>query len=58
MENRSWDTTTWVGDSTKIREQLDWQVQTSFTDGLQKTADWLQGDQKLFEHYQANIFRG
>lgn len=40
MENRRWDTASWVANAMKAKEQLGWQAQTSFAEGLQKTIDW------------------
>jgi len=44
MDNRSWDTSTWVGDATRARELLGWEATTPLADGLRATAGWLRGE--------------
>jgi dTDP-D-glucose 4,6-dehydratase len=39
MENRSWDTTTWVSDPRKIERELGWRPKLDFKAGLKKTID-------------------
>jgi UDP-glucose 4-epimerase len=41
MPGRSWDTGTWVADSSRIRGALGWKPQLTFEDGFRKTADWF-----------------
>jgi nucleoside-diphosphate-sugar epimerase len=40
MDNRRWDTSVWVSDNRKACEQLDWQPQFTFAQGLAKTVEW------------------
>jgi dolichol-phosphate mannosyltransferase len=40
MENRQWDTSTWVGNVGKAKAQLGWQAQMTFVEGLEKTIAW------------------
>lgn len=40
MPARSWDTTTWVANSRKIRSELGWVPRHSFEDGFRQTAAW------------------
>ena len=41
MAPRSWDTTTWVADVTKLREKLGFTAPTSLVEGLRATFGWL-----------------
>lgn len=41
MPERRWDVQDWFADPRKAREQLGWQANTSFRDGLQATAAWF-----------------
>ena len=42
MPERAWDTTSWVGDPSKIERELGWSAETELTDGLRRTADWIE----------------
>jgi len=39
-DNRVWDTSVWVANNAKIKEQLGWQPHYTFEQGLQATIDW------------------
>ena len=41
FEARSWDTTAWVADPSKIRRELGWVPRHTFAEGLRKMADLL-----------------
>jgi nucleoside-diphosphate-sugar epimerase len=41
MAPRSWDTTTWVAATGKIRSELGWEPRVSLADGLRTFRDWL-----------------
>lgn len=41
MLNRSWDTTCWVADNTKIKESLGWTPHFELSEGLRATAAWF-----------------
>lgn len=41
--SRSWDTTTWVSCTDRIRRELGWEPQVSLDDGLRAMAAWLRG---------------
>lgn len=49
MENRSWDTSIWVGDSSKTKKMLNWQPKTTLDKGLLKMWNWYQENYKLYE---------
>jgi dolichol-phosphate mannosyltransferase len=54
MPGRTWDTSSWVGDATKIRAELGWQPSVSLADGLERTAVWLRSDPSPLEIYAAS----
>jgi len=41
MNNRVWDTGTWVSDSRYIRTAVGWTSSHSFEDGFRNTIDWM-----------------
>jgi nucleoside-diphosphate-sugar epimerase len=53
MADRSWDTSTWVADSTRLQEQLGWRPETDLEQGLRLTANWLSARAGLKERYRA-----
>jgi dolichol-phosphate mannosyltransferase len=38
---RSWDTSTWISDPTRIGKALGWRAKVGLREGLHRTADWL-----------------
>jgi nucleoside-diphosphate-sugar epimerase len=52
MQDRQWDTRTWVADSSLIRETLLWRPETSLRHGLLKTLQWLQADPRMLRFYR------
>jgi UDP-glucose 4-epimerase len=57
MPDRKWDTTCWVADSRKIREQLGWTPRRSLESGLTATIDWLRSDPSLLAYYEGAALR-
>jgi UDP-glucose 4-epimerase len=53
MPDRGWDTSTWVSDSSLIKERLGWSPQVDLEQGLRLTADWLHEHPDLKERYRA-----
>jgi nucleoside-diphosphate-sugar epimerase/glycosyltransferase involved in cell wall biosynthesis len=49
MEGRTWDLSDWYSNSTKAKNFLSWQAETSLQEGLTKTADWLKEFDSDFE---------
>jgi dolichol-phosphate mannosyltransferase len=47
MENRNWDTHTWVADIGRIQAGLGWQPQVSLADGFAQTARWFEENQAI-----------
>ena len=43
MADRSWDTSVWVADPTRITQALGWRPRHAFADGLHVMADWFRG---------------
>ena len=52
MDQRSWDTTVWVSDPARIRQDLGWQARTSFETGLRRTVEWLRAHPELLALYE------
>jgi UDP-glucose 4-epimerase len=52
MENRAWDTTTWVADSRKLRTELGWTPRYDVPAGLAATLDWFRNHPERLEHYR------
>ncbi|OJW06111.1 MAG: hypothetical protein BGO39_15965 [Chloroflexi bacterium 54-19] len=55
MENRQWDTSIWVADNTKIRQELGWQPQYTFEQGFRATTDWLSQNPALLDYYRNKL---
>jgi nucleoside-diphosphate-sugar epimerase len=51
LAERIWDTSTWVADSTRIRQDLGWEPRIAMREGLRSTADWLRDRPELWERY-------
>jgi nucleoside-diphosphate-sugar epimerase/glycosyltransferase involved in cell wall biosynthesis len=51
MPNRQWDVAGWYADPTKAQQELGWRAETSLTDGLRRTAEWLRALPSV-ERYQ------
>ena len=39
---RQWDLSKWYGNPSHAKEEMDWQSQTKFADGLKKTLEWYE----------------
>lgn len=52
MPARSWDTSSWVADSTKIRDRLGWRPTLDFRAGLAAYADWLRERPEVLSYYE------
>jgi dolichol-phosphate mannosyltransferase len=50
MARRKWDTTTWVANTDRARDELQWKASTPFEEGFRKTAAWIAetGDRRSF----------
>ncbi len=52
MADRSWDTDTWVCDSSSIRRQLSWAPRSTVKRGFEKTVEWFQDNPTVFRAYE------
>jgi UDP-glucose 4-epimerase len=55
MEQRSWDTKSWVADSRLIREELGWEPRTTLAEGIESTAAWFRRSPAELELYRRSI---
>lgn len=55
MPNRSWDSNSWVADSSKLRSALGWQHKHSVGSGFEKTVKWFRENPSAIAHYQASL---
>ncbi len=53
MEQRAWDTSTWVANTARIRAELRWSASTTFEDGFRRTAAWLSASPERRSFYEA-----
>jgi dTDP-D-glucose 4,6-dehydratase len=53
MQDRGWDTASWVSDSSKLEERLGWRPTIDLEHGLQLTADWLSTNPSMNVRYRA-----
>jgi len=51
MENRIWDTSTWVSDNTLIKKALGWEPTHDFAVGFRKTVAWFRANPSVLERY-------
>ncbi len=51
MPNRSWDTTTWVSNPSRARNELGWRAKVGFEEGFRRLVEWLRDDPKRLELY-------
>lgn len=51
MASRTWDTTAWMADCTRIRSQLGWVPRWSLAEGFHSLVEWLAQDSRTRERY-------
>jgi nucleoside-diphosphate-sugar epimerase len=51
MDQRDWDTNIWISDPRAAFEHLGWKASTGLSDGLTRTAAWLQARPQLWKRY-------
>jgi UDP-glucose 4-epimerase len=44
MPARTWDTETWLADTTKVRRDLKWMPKTSLLEGIERTTEWFRSE--------------
>lgn len=52
MPDRKWDTTSWVADNRKIREELGWSPAHDFEQGFRRMRDWFRSHSAMIELYR------
>jgi dolichol-phosphate mannosyltransferase len=52
MPERSWDTTVWVSDPTRIRTELGWAPKVGLADGLDRLIAWFEADPARIDLYR------
>jgi len=57
MENRIWDTGTWVSDNQRIKEELGWGPEYTFELGFRKMVQWFAERPAMIEEYRKRIDR-
>lgn len=55
MEQRSWDTTSWVADNRMVREKLGWEPRTTLAQGIEATAAWFKRSPAELDLYRRRI---
>lgn len=53
MPNRSWDTSVWVADNSKLVESVGWRPRYSLEAGLARTIEWFRSNPELLRRYAA-----
>jgi dolichol-phosphate mannosyltransferase len=51
MEQRSWDTSTWVGNPGRAALELGWRATTPLETGLRGLGDWLENQPGIADRY-------
>jgi dolichol-phosphate mannosyltransferase len=54
MEERQWDTSTWVANVSRARRELGWTPETSFRDGFRRTASWIAESDERRRYYETS----
>lgn len=52
MPDRSWDTSTWVSDSTRIARDLEWKPRHALADGFRAMVSWFRDNPAMLEFYR------
>ncbi len=55
MANRDWDTSVWVSEPAKIRDELGWEARASFPEGFRHFIEWLRRHPKLLTRYEKQL---
>jgi nucleoside-diphosphate-sugar epimerase len=51
MPNRRWDTTCWVADITKARQQIGWSPRIALQDGVLRMIQWMASQGGAYGNY-------
>jgi dolichol-phosphate mannosyltransferase len=52
MQNRSWDTTTWVADAERIKADLGWSAKFDLEQGFKAMVDWFRDNPEMLAYYR------
>ena len=55
MPNRQWDTSVWVSDNRKIRDELGWQPRHTFEQGFRLMVNWFHDNPALQSLYHMRL---
>ena len=55
MEQRSWDTSTWVSNPVRLEQRLGWRARRGLEAGLRETVEWFRVHPALLQHYRTQI---
>jgi UDP-glucose 4-epimerase len=55
MANRSWDSASWVANSSSIREKLGWNPRYSFAAGFEAFLAWIRDNPSMRAHYLRRV---
>jgi nucleoside-diphosphate-sugar epimerase len=55
MENRIWDTGTWVSDHRCIEQQLGWRPEFTFEQGFRTMVDWFKQNPAMIDVYRKRL---
>jgi UDP-glucose 4-epimerase len=55
MPDRAWDTSTWVANSRKIRDELGWEPRYDLEQGFRAMLAWIQDDPQRVTWYRARL---
>ncbi len=56
MPDRVWDSTVWVANHRKIKEELGWKPSLNFEEGFRSMLDWFRGNPETLQYY-SNVLK-
>jgi len=55
MDNRIWDTATWVSNNQMVKQELGWHPEYTFEQGFPKMVQWFKDNPAMIEEYRRRI---
>ena len=55
MPDRQWDTSVWVSNNSRLRNELHWEPQNTFEQGFRRMVEWFQQDPAMQSFYQQTL---